>query len=200
MASSLKVATASPVCRPAETADQELVEAFGRGDASAFDRLVARHRARVAALAYRLLGWSGDADDVVQDVFLAAFRGLVRFRGEASLASWLFRITVNTARKHQRRRWLWLRRAAEASASEFAAGTADQPAMTRERFEQVRQAIRALPMRYREVVVLRYLEEMPVAEVAAMLRLTENAVGVRLHRARTRLKERLASLVEEHDG
>ncbi len=65
--------------------DETLVAAFGRGDEGAFDTLVTRYTAQISALANRLLGWSGDVEDVTQEVFLAAYMNLKRFRGQCSL-------------------------------------------------------------------------------------------------------------------
>jgi len=185
--------------RPADREDKLLVERFARGDASAFDRIVAMHQGRVARLAYRLLGWPGDVDDVVQEVFLAALRGRRRFRGRASLSTWLTAITINKCRSHRRKRLLQLRLVAgsRAKGSQTPAAPADQQTTDRETLDRVRRAVRVLPARYREVVVLRYLEEMPVETVGEVLRISRNTVQVRLHRARGRLKELLAGLIEE---
>ncbi len=83
--------------------DERLVEQFKRGDESAFDRIVEQYSSDIAALSNRLLGWSGEVDDVVQDIFLAAFLGLKKFRCECSLKSWLFTITINKCRSHRYR-------------------------------------------------------------------------------------------------
>ncbi|HVJ83923.1 MAG TPA: RNA polymerase sigma factor, partial [Planctomycetia bacterium] len=72
-----------------------------------FDGLVAEHEGRVRRLAQRLLGWSGDVEDVVQDVFLAAYRKLPRFRNEGGAGAWLARLTINACRSRHRRRFLF---------------------------------------------------------------------------------------------
>lgn len=173
-----------------------LLERFVRADPAEFDHLVALHQDRVTRLAYRLLGWSNDVDDVVQDVFLAALNGFGAFRGEADVATWLTTITVNKCRTHQRRLWLrarWFAGVLRGSETVPAASQAtDFDACVR-----VRQAVQALPARYREVVVLRYLEEMPAARIAEVLGISLNGVEVRLHRARARLKVALAPLPEK---
>jgi len=160
---------------------------------------VERHSAEVAALANRLLGWPGSVDDIVQDVFVAAFLGLKRFRGACRLRTWLFTITVNKCRSHRlRRRWR-LRpatlEAAEAVASPDPAGV--EAVMDEETFARVRRVVRALPQKYREVVTLRYLQGLETGEICELLGLTVNAVQVRLNRARKRLKEQLGDLLEE---
>ncbi len=172
-----------------------LVMRFADGDASAFDELVRLHREHVARLAGRLLGWSGDVEDVVQEVFLSAYHGLPRFRSDASLSTWLTTITLNHCRRWLRRRRLWtaafawLQRHHESSRWETTNST-DQ------RLEQVRRAMQQLTAHDREVLVLRYLEEMPVDAMAHALGQARNAVEVRLTRARQRLRALLESRPE----
>src|SRR4051812_33447508 len=93
----------------ADVDDAALAARFARGDAGAFEAVVALHQPRVARLAHRLLGWAGDCDDVVQDVFLTALGSARSFRGQSSLATWLATITLNRCRRHLRRRTLFRR-------------------------------------------------------------------------------------------
>jgi len=165
---------------------------------ASFEQLVAEHRTRVTRLCYRLLGWREDVEDVVQEVFLAALKGLPRFRGESEVSTWLTRITVNACRSHLRKRRPWLRLFAKRH-EDFEPPLDRSPEgelVERERFARVRAAIRGLPVKYREVVVLRYLEELPVSDIGAVLGIGKNAVEVRLNRARTWLKEELAEMAE----
>ena len=185
--------------RPATLEDGVLPARRECVDQAAFARLVADHQARVAGLAHRLLGWQGDVEDIVQDVFLAAFKHLDSFRGEASVATWLMRITVNQCRTRRRRHALRLRTARHAHATgECESASPDRDRMSAESSERVREAVRALPRRYREVIVLRYLQEMPIAEVAAVVGRSRSAVEVRLSRARDRLRKRIGPLLEEN--
>lgn len=187
-------ATAEPADRQSQPRDVlRLAEVTPR-----FDELVAEHQQRIARLCYRLLGWRQDVEDVVQEVFLAALRGLPEFRGQSDVATWLTRIAINTCRAHLRKRFLRLRRPAAwpGGPERPSAWPAERRLMDRERFERVRRAVRKLPPKYREVVVLRYLEEMPLPEIAEVLELSRNAVEVRLNRARKRLKQDLADMFE----
>ncbi len=171
---------------------------FRRGDDSAFDRIVERHSAEVAALANRLLGWPGDVDDVVQEVFLAAFLGLKRFRGECRLRTWLFAITVNECRTFRLRRHRRLPAAIVAGVEAADPGPGgDKAAMDQETSARVRRAVQGLPQKYREVTVLRYLQGLDTQEICELLGLTVNAMQVRLNRARKKLKEHLGDLLEE---
>lgn len=176
--------------------EQILVERFRRGDDSAFDRIVEQHSTAVAALANRLLGWPGDVDDIVQDIFVAAFLGLKRFRGDCRLRTWLFTITVNKCR---RCRFPWRRPPFLLDAEKLNGldQAGDRAAMDKETFARVQRVVQGLPPRYREVIVLRYLEELEPGEISGLLGITVNAVQVRLNRARKRLRERLGDVLED---
>jgi RNA polymerase sigma factor (sigma-70 family) len=190
---------AMPAADGTDRAGDDLVTRAAHGDREAFAQIVAAHHARVSRLAYRLLGWSGDVEDVVQDVFVAAWENLPGFRRGASLSTWLTAIAVNRCRS-------WCRRQAVRAKLLAAMRLGSRPpraappaaAIRREARERVRAAVRALPARLREVVVLRYLEEMPPAEVAQALRISPPAVATRLHRARERLKGMLAETARPH--
>jgi RNA polymerase sigma-70 factor (ECF subfamily) len=158
---------------------------------SSFEQLVALHEPRVRRLAYRLLGWrDSDVDDIVQDVFLAAFKKLHGFRGESNIATWLASVTINRCRTHRRRQLLkfkWLR---TARSQTFDERTNDNTSAA------VRAAVQSLPARDREVIVLCYLEEMPISEIAKLLNVSRSVIDTRLSRARAKLKEELSRFVE----
>lgn len=178
--------------------DGEILAMLARGDGSAFDEIVKAHHGHVAVLANRLTGWPGDVEDVVQEVFLSALRNLKSFRGQSSISTWLTAITINHCRsRHRRLRaakallagWLQMpRRTTVAAEGTLAAD---------ERLDRVRAAMARLKRPLREVIVLKYLQEMSTLQVAEALGLSVGAVDVRLHRARARLKEMLADLNED---
>jgi RNA polymerase sigma-70 factor (ECF subfamily) len=186
---------------PTQSADSDelLVRRFGDGDESVFDTIVRGHCTEVAALANRLLGWPGDVDDVVQDVFLAAYVGLKKFRCQSSLKTWLFTITINRCRRYCYKRMLRQRALLKNSrnASGAVADALDKPALSKETFSKVQRAVRALPVKYRAPIVLRHLQELSMKEASDILGITVNALQVRLSRARKRLKDDLAELLEE---
>lgn len=158
-----------------------------------FDEILARYHPQVARLAHRLLGWRDQqaAEDIVQEVFLVALTRLKAFRGESSIGTWLSGITINKCRAHRRRALLklkWLRQVWDRP------GTNHQPA-DEETSQQVRDAVAQLPPRDREVIVLFYLEDFSMAQIAQLLDVKRNAIEVRLHRARQRLKTQLAPLM-----
>jgi RNA polymerase sigma factor (sigma-70 family) len=193
-------ASESNIVVMAETIDDEyLVKQFIQGDKSAFETIFKRHSADVAVLANRLLGWPGDIEDIVQDVFLSAFMSLKKFRCECSLKTWLFTITINKCRSYRYKRLLRLKifsqAAAETPFAQYQSG--DKSSMDFETFDHVRQAVKALPVKCREPIVLKYLQELSTDEICGILGISNNALQVRLHRARQLLKQHLAELMEK---
>ena len=177
--------------------DQTLVEQFNRGDDSAFERIVEKYSQAVAEFVNRLLGWEGDVDDVVQDIFLSVFLGLKGFRFQSELKTWLFTITINKYRSHRYKRVLRLKdfpwKGRRASVTSAADGAAIRP----EQCEQIQRVVGKLPIKYREVVVLRYLQEISLDEMSRILGVSKNVLNVRLSRARKRLRKDLAELQKE---
>ncbi len=153
----------------------------------ALETLVREHHAAVTRLAYRLLGWRGDVEDLVHDVFLTAFKKLDRFRNESSTWTWLAAITINRCRSHRRRellrfRWLQSRSPSRDAASDLSRVEQDETG------QRVRDAVAKLSPRDRELIVLHYLEELSVPEIRKILGASDKTIHVRLHRARKRLK------------
>ncbi len=183
---------------PAEVRERTLIRRAGRGEEGAFAEIVEMYREEIARLAGRMLGWDPDVDDVVQDVLLSVYTALGRFDHRCSLRSWLFRITVNKCRTHRLRRMLRLKRfVSAASIADEPHVEAENRSQTDERDRAVRQAVRGLPPRYREPVVLRYLYGMETDEMFEVLGIRRNALNVRLSRGRQLLRDQLAEWFEE---
>jgi len=179
--------------------DRDLVERFRRGDQGAFEQIIAEHAPWITALAQRLLGWSDGAEDVTQEVFLAAYRKLASFRGQATLRTWLTTVTINQCRRHQSKRLAYLRLRHQ-TAQHKTQPQPDEPDTQQRRREQdtaVRQAVATLPPRYREVLVLHYLQGLEVAQVAQVLGINRKTVYVRLSRARKRLEDKLSTIWQD---
>jgi RNA polymerase sigma-70 factor (ECF subfamily) len=178
--------------------DNHLARRIARAEPGAFEEFVALYQPRVTRLTYRLLGWGGNVEDVVQDVFLAALGKAGSFRGDASLWTWLTIITLNRCRTDRRRRLLRFRvhdLLSRSGACEESA--ADRAAIEDETAREVRAAVAALPPRDREVIVLYYLEHRTTDEISRLLSVSRNAIEVRLHRARGRLRQTLQTFMKE---
>jgi RNA polymerase sigma-70 factor (ECF subfamily) len=188
--------------------EEGLVAALRAGRDEAYASLVRRYGGRLLAVTRRLLRSEADAEDAVQDAFLAAFRAIDGFEGHSRLSTWLHRIAVNAALMRLRTK----RRHPEASIEELLPHFGedglhvDQPVDWRgtdarlerqETREWVRAQIDRLPETYRTALVLRDIEELDTQETADLLGITPNAVKIRLHRARLALRELLDSQMRE---
>lgn len=181
---------------PSPEEEARLVERVRRGDAAAFDQLVGRHMRRAFSVAYRLLGQREDAEDLVQEAFLAALEKIDTFQSGRPFAPWLFRILVNrglNARKSHA-----LRRTEEIP--DFVASSGASPEREAERAElrgRLREALDELPERQRAVVELFELEGFSGPEIAEILEMPDGTVRWHLHRARRALREALAPFFPE---
>jgi RNA polymerase sigma-70 factor (ECF subfamily) len=192
--------------------DFELISALRSGDERAFTVLVGRYHEPMLALAASFVPSRAVAEEVVQDTWLAALRGLDAFEGRSSLKTWLFRILVNRARSTGSKEQRSIPVADPEPAvdpSRFGGdgGWADPPEHWIEAAErrieagklagQIRVWIDELPARQREVVLLRDVEGMSSEDVCAVLALTEGNQRVLLHRGRSRLRQLLENELRE---
>ena len=179
------------------TSDERLVERAVSGDAEAFGEIVRRWERRIYALAYGILGREDEARDAAQETFVAAYRNLSNFRGEAKVSSWLHRIAVNQCVTRQRRARVRGETSLEAEEEDGRAQFAsagDPPtraAESRQRAEAVRRAVAALPQELREVVVLKEFEDLTFQEIADALGVPLSTVKSRLYTALKQLRMRL---------
>lgn len=181
--------------KPQPLTDEELVERVRKGETRRFAELVARYQDPVFAMAKRFVGNPGDAEDVAQEAFLRAYRGLEGFEGKARFSTWLYRITWNLCADwlRRRRRSGRGRAASIEDASELADGRVDLEGglLAAEERRKVRQALDLLDEKYRSVIVLLYYQKLSYEEIAAVLGLPLKTVGTRLYRARRLLKASL---------
>jgi RNA polymerase sigma-70 factor (ECF subfamily) len=167
--------------------DIELVTRCLEGDTAAFAPIVERYQRVLFTVARRMLGDAGEADDAAQNAFVKAYQNLRGFDRQRRFFSWLYRILLNECLNRQRDR-----RAHEALAPELAvAGSPVEALERKERRARVQAAILALPVEYREVVVLRHFAELSYDEIADTLGLPAARVKSRLYIARQRLSQLL---------
>jgi RNA polymerase sigma-70 factor (ECF subfamily) len=185
--------------------DMELVERVRAGDASAMEALMRRHNRMLFRTARAILRDDAEAEDAVQDAYIAAHRALGAFRGEAKLSTWLVRIAANEALMRRRRN---ARSAAvlpldaspdgERQAMQIASEERgpEEEAVRAQLRRVLETRIDALPDSYREVFVLRGVEELSVEETAAALGIPEPTVRTRFFRARSLMREALAREID----
>ena len=186
--------------------DEELVGLLQRGDEWAFQLLVRRFRKKIFSIAFGITLDTEESQDIVQEVFLQAYQSIGNFRGDASLSTWLHRITVNRCLNWKRRwarRFKWLHVSTDSTDDQSAAelesdlpSPESQVANTQIR-QQIDNAMKMLPDQARAVFALREIEGLSYEEIADATGIKLGTVRSRLFHARKRLKEILQPLVEE---
>ena len=198
-----QVAVAAPVdSRPSP--ETEFIDRLRRREAGAFEELVADRSSEIYGLLFRLTENPEEARDLTQETFLRAFQSIDRFRGDADIRTWIYRIAINQARN--RYRW-WRRRRRDATVSlETTRGESTQTvsdtlvepsenpefrAQARERETLLRKALQQLANAYRETVILRDIEGFTYEEIAQTLGINVGTVKSRLARGRQELRKKL---------
>jgi RNA polymerase sigma-70 factor (ECF subfamily) len=180
--------------------DERLVRLAKKGDSQAFGKLMLRYENKIYRLARRMTQTDEDAEDVLQEAFVRAFRKLATFKERSKFSTWLYRITVNLALMKLRRRKLSTVSLSEPVTTEDSTiqrdienGSSDplERLVEMESVEILDRAIAELPPRYRAVFVLRHVEGLSTQETARVLKIKVPAVKSRLHRARRALRVRL---------
>jgi RNA polymerase sigma-70 factor (ECF subfamily) len=195
------VAPATSLAHP----ETEFIERLKSGDAAAFDSLVTKHSGDIFALLFRITQDAEEAGDLTQETFLHALKAIQKFRGEADLKTWLFRIAINESRN--RFRW-WKRRfrdktvsidapigdGSETALSETFSSDSKNPeenVLLRERENTLRKALKDLPDIFREVIVLCDIEGFSYEEIAKILEINLGTVKSRIARGRDELRKKL---------
>jgi len=190
--------------------DQALVDKFIAGDNSSFEELLNNYASKIYAMALRLTKNPEDAEEVLQDVFVAVYRKIEGFQGKSSFSSWLYRVTVNAS-------FMKLRKNRQDKSVKFddlgvkgqealmprTTSSQDVDSLTyrHEMRDRLEEAVNTLPDEYRPVFTLRDVDGLTTQEVANVLQLTVPAVKSRLHRSRLLLRRRLKDYYKEYsDG
>ncbi|MGB0264342.1 MAG: RNA polymerase sigma factor [Opitutales bacterium] len=185
--------------------DALLVERIKRGDGAAYNDMVARYWDRIFARVHSLLKNQQDAEEVTQDAFIRAHRGLDSFRGDASFSTWLYQIATNLAHN---RYWYWFRRKREQSISldqpiaeegdltleSLLPASCESPAeaaVTQEFVDRVRVCMQDLNEKHREVLLLRNVRNLSYEAIAQELGISVGTVKSRIARARDSLRSRM---------
>jgi len=175
--------------------DNEIISRVLKGEQNAYAELVNRYQAYVFTLVIRMIKSREDAEEVAQDVFIKAYRSLADFRGESKFSTWLYTIANTTSITFLRKKKLDMHsldnekvfEVADSKDSGFRANLVEQ----KSRVNMVNEAIAMLSPDDAEIITLFYKAEQNLEEISRILRLETNTAKVRLHRARTRLKEKM---------
>ena len=188
-------AIAQPADQRFHRRDNELLGRARCGDAVAFEQLAGPHVDRLFATALRLVGDSGQAEDVVQETLLRAWRGIRRFRRRSQFSTWLYRIAVNESsranERNARRPDMVLLEADQLQAHSAPETGPARQAEYRELLVALDAALLALPMPHRAAVVLRDLQGLSTREAANIIGISEGAFKSRLHQGRMEMRSRL---------
>jgi RNA polymerase sigma-70 factor, ECF subfamily len=185
-------------------AELQFIERLKRGDAAAFEQLVAERSGEIYGLLYRLTENAEEARDLTQETFLRAFQSIERFRGDADVRTWIYRIAINQARN----RWRWWRRrrrdstvSLDSTAMESGqtvgatlaetSANPEQRTLAHEREVVLRAALQLVGRAYRETLILRDIEGFTYEEIASTLETNVGTVKSRLARGRQELRKKL---------
>jgi RNA polymerase sigma-70 factor (ECF subfamily) len=185
--------------------DRLLVDRFRQGDQSAFEQMVSRYWGRIYAMVHQLLRNPEDAEEVTQDTFIRAHRGLVNFRGESAFSTWLYQIATNLARN---RYWYWWRRRRDKTVSfdqpiggdnettlaeviPAELETPEDATITQEFVNRIAECMGKLSPKHREILVLRNVKNLSYEEIAEILHISVGTVKSRIARARESLRAKM---------
>lgn len=172
--------------------DEELAARVQGGDTEAFGVLVERYEEKLVRYGRRFLSYREDIEDIVQDVFLSAFENMRSFDASQRFSPWVYRIAhnayVNALKKRSRNPFVTLDLDTLVSHPIYE-NPAQKEREQRELREMIDRGLEKLPPKYREILILYYLEEMPYKEIAEVLQVPTGTVGVRLKRAKAALRD-----------
>ena len=178
--------------------DLKIIESCLLGNTQMFSRLIDNYKNMVYNLTYRMSNNPQEAEDISQEAFLRAFQSLAHFNPSYKFSTWLYQITLNIIRDKYKKRelnYISLDTPVETDDSEFYPQPADftnnpeQIIVQQEDSQTIQKAIYSLPLKYREVIVLRHLQDLSYIEIANILKLPPGTVKVRLYRAREQLRK-----------
>ena len=184
--------------------EQDLKEEFTiirdcvNGRSERFAVLVNRYRQLAYNTAYRMLGDPDSAEDVAQESFIAAYQGLKDFKFGSRFSTWLYTIVMNKCRDHLRSKKPGVSIDDLAEVRPDFKPSPEEQASSRQTGEIIQDALNALPPGYREVIILKHVQDMDYAEIADILRISVGTLKVRAHRGREMLKRAIEKLGVSH--
>jgi RNA polymerase sigma-70 factor, ECF subfamily len=180
------------------SSDAQIIATVLAGDREAYRHLVERYQDRVFGVLLRLVGDRDLAEEAAQEAFVKAYLALPKFRGESAFGTWLVQIAIHTARDRVRRRQRrWLHEVSDETTAFDVAQTgpdALQGVVRDEDLDRLQAALQKLPDDYREVLVLKHIEEWSFEEIAQHAQASVGSLKVRAHRARRLLRQYLGKV------
>lgn len=183
---------------PAEILDNDLVKIVRERDPQRYGEIIERYQGKLFAYLYRLVGEKEEAQDILQDVFIKAYRNLYSYDTERKFSSWIYRIAHNEAVNHIKRKSLKRFISLEnvtSTKDKMDSSSAEDDAQTswikKEMGQEVNQAVNRLPIKYKQVLVLRYFSDKSYEEISEILGKPVNTVGTLIKRAKNKLSEEL---------
>jgi RNA polymerase sigma-70 factor (ECF subfamily) len=184
--------------------EKELIRRSQRGDGEAFGALIERYKGKVFSLAYGFTRERAAADDLAQEVFIKAYFSLPNFKARSGFGTWLYRIAVNHAKDYLRKNRSRLRDLSIEDVGEQRLAAADKSQEDIRSEEELRAlvlaALERLPEKYRIVLTLRDIEGVSYEDISRILDLSPGTVDSRLHRARQKLRQKLALRISLQGG
>lgn len=181
------------------TDEEAIIRKCREGEADAYSILVDRYKAMVFNVAFRMLGDGDSAKDVAQESFIAAFAGLRQFNFGAKFSSWLYTIVLNKCRDYLRASKKTVSTEDLSDLRTDSGSSPEQAASALQRKDLLQRALDALPTEYREVLVLKHIEELDYHEIAAITGTGISALKVRAHRGREMLRKKLEDIGVLHE-
>ena len=178
--------------------DLKIIESCLLGNTQMFSRLIDNYKSMIYNLAYRMSNNPQEAEDISQEAFMHTFQSLAHFNPSYKFSTWLYQITLNIIRDKYKKKeidYVSLDTPVETDDSEFYHQPADlknnpeQIVSQKENLRAIQQAIYSLPLKFREVIVLRHLQDLSYIEISSILKLPQGTVKVRLYRAREQLRK-----------
>jgi RNA polymerase sigma-70 factor (ECF subfamily) len=177
-----------------ETEERKIIQLCLEGDSEQYALLVNKYKAMAYNTAYRMVGDADIAKDMAQESFISAYASLERFEYGSKFSSWLYRIVVNKCKDHLRAERDTVEVDEISDIVPSKERTPEQTVSSRQTGDVIQQALNSLPDEYRDVIVLKHIEELDYREISDILGVSVNALKVRAHRGREMLRELLEKM------
>ena len=177
-----------------ETEERKIIQLCLEGDSEQYALLVDKYKAMAYNIAYRIVGDADIAKDMAQESFISAYASLERFQYGSKFSSWLYRIVVNKCKDHLRAERDTVEVDEISDIVPSKERTPEQTVSSRQTGDVIQQALNSLPEEYRDVIVLKHIEELDYREISDILGVSVNALKVRAHRGREMLRELLEKM------